>query len=136
MKTTRLLALALLLLAAPLHAQSLLTEPPETPAQASARAVLAAPAETADVLLGQMADAYSRLWDTPDPQAVLNAMGTKAAAVFAINAAFGQMVSALLTAEGDTERLTRLAALQAKIRPHTIHPDGTVTLNPPEEPEE
>lgn len=111
-------------------AQSLLTEQPETPAQKSAREVLAAPLQTRDAILGQLNDAFSRLWDAPDPQAVLDAMGPKAAKVFAINTKFAQVVGALLTEEGDTEGLAKFSVIMAKIKPHTINPDGTVTLTP------
>ncbi len=44
------------------QADSLLTEQLETPAERTAREVLASPAQTADVLLGQLADATERLF--------------------------------------------------------------------------
>ncbi len=42
----------------------------------------------------------------------------------------------MLTAQGDTARLAKLAAIQAKIPEVTIHQDGTVTIvpAPPREP--
>lgn len=113
------------------HAQSLLIEQPETPAQAAAREVLAAPAQTRDVILNQLNDAFSRLWDAPDPQAVLDAMGPKAGRVFAINTRFAQVVQDLLIEEGDTVGLARFQQILAKIPPCTVHEDGTVTINPP-----
>jgi len=112
--------------------QSLLTTPPETSEQIAARQVLAAPAQTRDVILGQLNDAFSRLWDHPNPQGVLDQIGTKGAALFAINTQFATVLQTLLTQEGDTEALAKFQAILAKIPPHTINQDGTVTINPPE----
>lgn len=114
---------------------SLLTTPPETEAQTRARQVLKVPGQTADVILGQLSDGMERLWGAPDPQAVLDALGTKAGAVFALNSAFAQVVANLLTQEGDTARLARLQAILSRIPAHTIHEDGTVTIDPVPVPE-
>ena len=130
MKTQCLLLAALAALTLNINAQSLLTEQPETTAQRTARELLIAPRQTRDVLLNQLDDASLRLWSSSDPQAVLDALGPKAGQLFAINAAFGQLVGAFLTAQGDTEGLQRLAAIAARLRPHTVNQDGTVTLTP------
>lgn len=114
---------------------SILTDTGDTPAQATARQVLRAPAQTADVILGQINDGIGRIFSSENPQAVLEAMGTNAGKVFAINAAFAQMVAQLLTQEGDTVRLARLQAILSRIPAHTIHEDGTVTLDPVPEPQ-
>lgn len=95
-----------------------------------ARQVLAVPGQTADVILGQLADGTERLFGSENPQAVLDALGPNAAKVFALNAAFAQMVAQLLTQESDTVRLARLQAILARIPAHTIHEDGTVTIDP------
>ena len=130
MKTFNLLAAVFIALTINATAQSLLVEQPETPAERTARELLIAPRQTRDVLLNQLDDASLRLWSSPNPQAVLDALGPKAGPLFAINAAFGQLVGAFLTAQGDTEGLQRLAAIAARIRPHTVNQDGTVTITP------
>jgi len=116
------------------HAQSLLTTEPETQAQRTARELLIAPAQTRDALLNQLDDASQRLWSAPDPAAVLAALGDKAASVFAINQAFGELVSGFLTAQGDAVGLARLAAINGRIPAITINEDGTVTIDPVPEP--
>lgn len=117
------------------NAQSILTDTGDTQAQATARQVLRTPGQTADVILGQLQDGMDRLWGSPNPQAVLDAMGGNAGKVFALNAAFSQMVAQLLTQEGDTARLARLQGILARIPAHTVHEDGTVTIDPVPEPE-
>lgn len=111
-------------------AQSLLTEQVQTPEQASADRVLAAPAQTRDVILNQLNDAFSQLWDNPNPQGILDAMGTKAGRLFQINTKFATVVGQLLAEEGDTSGLARFQAIISKIPPHTVNPDGTVTITP------
>ena len=113
-----------------LNAESLLTEQPETPAQRTARELLVAPRQTRDALLNQLDDASQRLWSNSDPAAVLLALGNKAARLFAINAEFGQLVGAFLTAQGDAEGLARLSAIQERTSAVTINKDGTVTIDP------
>jgi len=135
MKKKALLTIGLAVMAGGiLHAQSVLTDTGDTPAQATARQVLRTPGQTADVILGQLQDGMDRLWGAPDPQAVLDAMGTKAGKVFALNTAFAGMVAALLTQEGDTARLARLQGILSRIPAHTVHEDGTVTIDPVPEP--
>lgn len=62
------------------------------------------------------------LWDSPNPQAVLNILGTDAAELFNISLAttkFLESISPGICAAGI-----------AKIRPFTINLNGTVTINP------
>ena len=115
-------------------AQSLLTTEPETPAQRTARELLIAPTQTRDVILNHLDDASQRLWSAPDPAAVLAALGTKAASVFAINQSFGELVAGFLTAQGDAAGLARLVAIQSRTPAITINEDGTVTIDPVPEP--
>jgi len=115
-------------------AQSLLTTEPETQAQRTARELLIAPTQTRDVILNHLDDASQRLWSAPDPAAVLAALGTKAASVFAINQSFGELVAGFLTAQGDAAGLARLAAINGRIPAITINEDGTVTIDPVPEP--
>ena len=132
-KTSLILAL---FCAATLHlnAESLLTEQPETPSQRTARELLLAPKQTRDALLNQLDDASQRLWSTSDPAAVLLALGNKAARLFQINAEFGQLVGAFLLAQGDSEGLARLGAIQARTPAVTVHANGTVTIDPVADP--
>ena len=110
--------------------ESLLTEQPETPAQRTARELLSAPRQTRDVLLNQLNDASERLWSSPEPQAVIDALGLKAGPLFAINTAFGELVASFLAAQGDAEGLARLTAIQALTPAVTLNADGTVTIDP------
>lgn len=135
MKKLTLLLAAIAALTLHAHAQSLLTTEPETQAQRTARELLLAPAQTRDVLINQLDDASQRLWSAPDPAAVLVALGDKAASVFAINQAFGELVAGFLTAQGDAAGLARLMAIQGRTPAITINEDGTVTIDPVPEPE-
>jgi hypothetical protein len=135
-KTIAILAAFVVALTLTANAQSLLTDPPQTSEQAAAVRVLAAPAQTRDVILGQLNDAFSQLWENPNPQGVLDAMGTKAGRLFQINAKFATVVGQLLAEEGDAAGMARFQAIIAKIPPHTVNPDGTVTINPAPEPEQ
>lgn len=129
-KTIALLAVIMAALTFTATAQSLLTEQVQTPEQSAAERVLAAPAQTRDVILNQLGDAFSQLWENPNPQGVLDAMGTKAGRLFQINTKFAMLIGQLLTEEGDTAGLARFQAILAKIPPHTVNPDGTVTITP------
>jgi hypothetical protein len=112
------------------NAQSLLTTQPETSAQRTARELLAAPAQTRDVILNQISDANDRLWLSTDPQAVLNELGPKAGPLLQFNADFATLLAQVLTAQSDTASLARLQAIAAKAKPLTVHGNGTVTINP------
>ena len=136
MKKLSLILAALAALTLHANAQSLLTTEPETQAQRTARELLIAPTQTRDVILNQLDDASQRLWSAPDPAAVLVALGTQAASVFAINQAFGELVAGFLTAQGDAAGLARLVAIQSRTPAITINEDGTVTIDPVPEPEE
>ena len=135
MKNITLLLAAIAALTLHGNAQSLLTTDPETGAQRTARELLIAPAQTRDVLINQLDDASQRLWSSPDPAAVLAALGDKASSVFAINQAFGALVAGFLAAQGDAAGLARLVAIQARTPAITINADGTVTIDPVPEPE-
>ncbi len=127
--------LAALTVTATLSAQTLIGVSPETPAERTARELLAAPTQTRDVLLNQIDDASLRLWNSPDPSAVLVALGPNAAALFADNADFGALVAQFLAAKNDAAGLARLQAIAARTPPVTIHGNGTVTINPTPTPE-
>lgn len=120
------------------QAQSLLTAQSEPSAQRVAREVLSVPAQTRDMNVAQLRFAFERMWSNPEasPQEILNAMGTDAARLFAINTAWLAAVRAFLVSQGDTKAVAQIDALAAMVPPCTVHSDGTVTITPTPEPEE
>ena len=129
-KTIALLSVLVAALTYTANAQSLLTTAPETPSQRAAREILAAPAQTRDVILNQISDANDKLWLSENPQAVLDELGPKAGPLLQFNADFAALLAAVLTAQSDTASLARLQAIAAKAKPLTVHGNGTVTINP------
>lgn len=130
MKQTHLILAACMALTLSLHAQSILTTSPETPAQQAARETIASVQSTRTVLLGQLRDGVSRLWDSPDPQGALDLMGPNAAQVVGLYQALTTWLTTVLAQAGDTQGLAEIEAITAKVPPLTIHPDGTVTALP------
>ena len=63
----------------------------------------------------------SDIWDAQDPQAIITALGTQAALVFFISAKTIEFLE--LMEPGST------TAGVAKIKPFTVHEDGTITIN-------
>jgi hypothetical protein len=133
-KTNLILAAFVAALTCTATAQSLLTTAAETPAQRAARELLAAPAQTRDVILNQISDANDKLWLSTDPQAILDELGPKAGPLLQFNADFATLLAQVLTAQSDTASLARLQAIAAKAKPLTVHGNGTVTINPPPPP--
>lgn len=125
-------------LAAPLHAQSLLTTPPETPAQRAARESIVALQSIRTANLGMLRDAVGRAFPAGvDEQAVVTLWGTNAAAIFQLFDGHAQYLSTVLTAAGDAEGLAELATIIAPVPTadrRTVNPDGTVTVSPLPEP--
>lgn len=132
-----LLIIAAIFAVSTLHAQSILTTPPETPAQQAARETVQAIQAARTAQIGILRDGVSRLWDSPDPAGALIVLGPNAAEVVAIYQSLVTYLTTVLTAAGDTDGLAQVAAISAKVPPLTVHQDGTVTINPPDpEPEE
>jgi hypothetical protein len=117
-----------------LHAQ-LLGPEPETPAQRQARIIVESVERSKAAILGELRHNFRLLWDSPDPQAVLDAMGHRAGLLFGINSRLTAYVLNELTLAGDTQSVAEVQALLSRIPPFTINEDGTVTILPPEEPE-
>ena len=113
---------------------TILTTTPETPSQAAARRLIEGIQSTKRAILAELRHNVAILWDNADPQAVLDALGPQAAEVFALNSAFAQFVGTMLAQAGDDASLAELQRILAKVRPSTIHPDGTVTIDPEPEP--
>jgi len=124
MKTTIILLLA----AASLNAQSVLVTNPETPEQATARAVVQNIQQTKQVIIGQLRHSNEVIWKSPNPQGALDILGPRAGEVFALNTAIMQFCAQLLTQAGDAGGLAELERIAAMVPPHTINPDGTVTI--------
>ncbi len=104
---------------------TLLTPPAKpTTAQARAQRALALPRAIFNRLLRSWAEGLDTVWAAPDPAAVLSAMGTQAGELFTRSA----QLRAFL--EGQQPGCTAIPQA-AKIKPFTIHPDGTVTLAAP-----
>lgn len=115
---------------------SILTTNPETPSQAAARRLVEGIQSTKRAILAELRHNVGILWDDADPQAVLDALGPQAGQVFALNTAFGTFIYGMLAEAGDAEGLAELQRILAKVKPSTIHEDGTVTIDPEPEPEE
>lgn len=122
------------LCAANLYSQTLLGDAPETPDQRQARMIVESVESSKRAILGELRHGINLLWEYEDPQAVLDILGPRAARLYAINTRLTEYIATELTLAGDTESLAELARLVAKVRPSTIHPDGTVTLLPLPEP--
>jgi hypothetical protein len=135
MKKSTLAFIALLGISATLAlAQSLLTTPPESPAQRAARESLVALQSIRSSNLGMLRDAVGRAFPADvDPQDVIDLWGGNAAAIFQLFDGHAQYLSTVLTAAGDTEGLAELASIIAPVptaERRTVAEDGTVTIAP------
>jgi hypothetical protein len=130
-KPILILTLAATLLAGNAHAQ-LLGAPPETPAERQARLIIESVEASKNAILGEFRHNFRLLWDSPDPQAVLDALGPRASKLFGINSRLTAYIINELTLAGDTQSIAEVQAMLSRIPAHTIHEDGTVTILPPE----
>ena len=133
MKTMLTLALAATLIATA-TAQSLLTEPPESPAQKAARQAVLAIQGIRTSNITMLRDAVGRAFPRGvDPQDVVTLWGTHAAAMFALFDGHIAYLQNVLTAAGDTAGLAEVAKIVEQVPSEarrTVHEDGTVTINP------
>lgn len=123
----------LLALAAFTHtasAQSLLTTPPETTEQRTARTLVEGMQATKRVILREFGQNVATLWDSPNPQGALDILGAGGSEAFRRSEQMATFLNTILTESGDTAGLAELAAILAKVKPVTVHEDGTVTINP------
>jgi hypothetical protein len=105
---------------------SLLTLPtPPTPAQARAARALALPRIIFTRLLRDWRDGIKTVWAAPTPADVITALGPSAAELFTRSA----QLRAFLEAQQPGCTQIPHTPEAALIQPHTIHPDGTVTIN-------
>lgn len=109
----------------------------ETPSQRATRAFIESVNAAAESRVRHWQAAFRRLWSPAEstPAEILALLGTGAAQVFAMNAAEASDIVAQLTAYGQTDQAAQVTALLATIPSHTIHADGTVTLDPVPDPE-
>jgi len=120
------------------QAQSLLTTPPEPPAQTAARESIIALQGIRSSNLAMLRDAVARTFPAAvDKQEVITLWGTIAAAIFALFDGHIAYLRSVLVASGDTAGIAELDAIIAPVPAaalREVHEDGTVTLNiPPEE---
>jgi len=113
---------------------SILTLQLKTPEQEAAERLISGIQSTKRAVIGELRHNINLLWDHPNPQGILDELGQNAAEVFQINGAFVGFVMGMLQAAGDLESLAQVQSLLAKIPPHTVNEDGTVTINYPEPP--
>jgi hypothetical protein len=114
---------------------SLLTTPIETSEQQCARELTEGLQSFKRSLLGELRHNVNKLWDHPNPQGVLDLFGPAAGEIFALNTAFATFVGGVLTQARDVAGIGELQAILSKVKPHTVNPDGTVTILPEPEPE-
>lgn len=102
---------------------------PTDPNAIAAQELLQAPRRMREVILNELEHNVRKLW-TGDTDAILSVIGTDADELFQLNQDFAQLIATFLTQQQDSEGLARLQSIQSLIRPHTVHEDGTVTMNP------
>lgn len=134
--TILILALSAICIAGNLHAQ-LLGTPPETPAERQARLIVESVESSKNVFLGEFRHTFRLLWESPDPQAVLDVMQAESpgspARLFGINSRLTQFLLAELTIAGDTAAIAEVQALLATLPPFEVNEEtGAVTILAPE----
>ena len=83
---------------------------------------------SSEKLINGITKSLSLIWESDDPQGVLDALGTDAKELFEINTETLNFLTTVLAGKRD-EDLEKIAEKVAKILPHTIHEDGTVTID-------
>ena len=104
------------------------TTTPQTPEERRAKeleskvkSLLSSPTQSFQTLLRSWGDGMVAIWKDPKPEEVLKALGTDATELFQLS---GKTIAFLESVSpGCTDRYTSL------VKPFTVHPDGTVTLN-------
>jgi hypothetical protein len=131
-----ILSAALCLIAGNLSAQTLLGDPPETADERQARLIIESVESSKSAILGELRHNFRLLWEYPNPQAVLDALGPRASKLFGINSRLTAYIATELTLAGDTATLAELQAMLERIPAHEINEDGTVTILEGEAPSE
>lgn len=110
---------------------SILQPTPTTPvavAERKANQLKVTTARSARRLIREWERSIDTLWDSDDPQAILDALGTDAAEVFELSTAIIGLMSTALP-DRLPDDWARIQTKIAKIQPHTINGDGTVTID-------
>lgn len=131
-----ILSLAVLICAGNANAQ-LLGTPPETPAERQARLIAESVEASKNVFLGEFRHTFKLLWESPDPQAVLDVMQADSpgspARLFGINSRLTTYLLTELTIAGDTAAIAEVQSLLATLPPFEIDEEtGAVTILPVE----
>jgi hypothetical protein len=111
-------------------AQSLLTDTPITPEKRAAVQLAEGIQSSKRAMLGELRHNISIVWDAPNPQAIIDELGTQAAEAFWLSNELATFLQNIMTAGNDTAGLAEVAAILAKVQPVTVHEDGTVTVDP------
>jgi hypothetical protein len=106
---------------APASPVTLLNPAKLTIAQCRAKRALALPLMMHKRLLRSWAEGLDAVWSSSDPASVIAAMGTQAGELFTRSAQVREFLESQLPGSSAIPQA-------AKIKPVTIHPDGTVTL--------
>lgn len=100
-----------------------------------AHALQNAPRQAFGELQRVLTDGIDAIWDDPDPQAVLNALGTNAGTLFALSKATTEFLLKVAEIGCSPEQLpaaqSAIVAIVAKSKPVTIHVGGSATLSDP-----
>lgn len=113
-------------------AQSLLTTPPETPYQQAARETIETLQSVRNSNLFALRKGVAKTFGTDDHQAVMDSLGTNARVAVEMYEGMVAWMTATMTAASDTDGLTELAAITARVPAFTKNQDGTVTIVVPD----
>lgn len=107
------------------------TIPIESRLRGQVAQIRSAPRRLAESIIAQWESAFNMLWLVKDgvtPAMRLEELGSDAAALFQANAALTQFLVSMLTGQDD-ELVAEITAKVLSIPPHTVHEDGTVTID-------
>lgn len=104
------------------------TQQQKTEAEESRDRLIQSVQQLVQSVVVQWRRSYSILWEGSDPAAVLELLGEDAAELFALNTALVTFMLSELSGKRD-DLAQEISDLVAAIPAHTVHQDGTVTLD-------
>jgi hypothetical protein len=104
------------------------SRPQPSEAEMKAEQIVRTTADTARRIYRNWEMMYGFLWQSSDPQAVLDQIGTDAAEVFALSSAIINLMQSTLP-EALPQEWERIEAKIAQIPAYTVNEDGTVTID-------
>lgn len=107
---------------------NLTSNTPSAAAQAASE-VKTTPSSICSSMIFKWTAGWDKLWESPDPSAVLAELGTDAAEIFQLNDEIITFMASTLAGRRQAELDVLMAKVAAKPAT-TIHPDGTVTIDP------